>query len=129
MNWQEVIEFFGGATAIERLGLNVLNPPICSPVANAICECAIRTMRRECLAWLIPMSEVHLRAILKEWRAHYNGSRSHIALGPRVPDPPRRAAGLPAYQTPNRVREGFVVLAKSVLGGLHHEYSVTPEIV
>src|SRR5262245_7883993 len=31
MNWQEVIEFLGGATAIERLGLEVLNPPIWTP--------------------------------------------------------------------------------------------------
>jgi putative transposase len=114
--------------SIKRLGLKVLKAPICSPKANAICERSIGTIRRECLDWLIPMSEAHLRAILKEWRAHYNGPRPHMALGPGVLDPPRKAAALPTRQTPNRVREGLVVLAKSVLGGLHHEYSVAPAI-
>jgi len=33
----------------------------------------IGTIRRECLDWLIPLSESHLRFILKSWIAHYNG--------------------------------------------------------
>ena len=53
--------------SIERLGLKVLKAPFRSPKANAICERSIGTIRRECLDWLIPMSEAHLRAILKEW--------------------------------------------------------------
>jgi Integrase core domain len=73
---------------------------------------------------VIPKSEAHLRVILKEWRAHYNGSRPHMALGPGVPDLPAKAAAFPTQQSRHRIREGFVVLAKSVLGGLHHEYSV-----
>ena len=32
-----------------------------------MCERVIRTIRRECLDWLIPMSEGHLRATLREW--------------------------------------------------------------
>jgi putative transposase len=51
--------------SIERLGLKVLKSPLRSPLANAICERVIGTVRRECLNWLIPMSEAHLRAILK----------------------------------------------------------------
>jgi transposase InsO family protein len=37
--------------------------------------------RRLLLDWLIPLSESHLRSILKEWVAHYNGARPHAALG------------------------------------------------
>ena len=97
--------------------------------ANAICERSIGTIRRECLDWLIPMSEAHLRAILKDWRAYYNGSRPHMALGPGVPDPPAtKAATSPAQQSRHRIREGFVVLAKTVLAGLHHEYSAPPAV-
>jgi hypothetical protein len=55
---------------------------------NAICERVIGTIRRECLDWLTPLSESHLRFILKSWIAHYNGGRPHMALGPGVPDPP-----------------------------------------
>ena len=53
--------------------------PICSPTANAICERLIGTIRRECLDWLIPISEAHLRLLLREWGIHYNRSRLHMA--------------------------------------------------
>src|SRR5450755_522109 len=54
----------------------------------AICERVIGTIRRECLDWLVPLSEAHLRFTLKSWIAHYNGGRPHMALGPGIPDPP-----------------------------------------
>ena len=53
--------------SIERLGLRVLKSPPRSPMANAVCERLIGTIRRECLDWLIPISEPHLRSILKIW--------------------------------------------------------------
>ena len=53
--------------SIRALGLKVLRSPIASPKANSICERVIGTIRRECLDWMIPMSEAHLRVILKEW--------------------------------------------------------------
>jgi putative transposase len=108
--------------SIKRLGLKVLKSPPRSPMANAICERVIGTVRRECLDWLIPISESHLRLILKEWVAHYNRGRAHMALGPGVPDPPPVAA-LPADPS-SRHRLGAPggVCARSVLGGLHHEY-------
>jgi Integrase core domain len=109
--------------SIERLGLLVLKSPPRSPMANAICERAIGTIRRECLDWLIPISEAHLRAIVRDWKTHYNGWRPHMALGPGVPDPPAQAVRFQARKSRHRIREGLVVLAKSVLRGLHHEYS------
>ena len=67
--------------------IEVLRSPIASPKANSLCERVIGTARRECLDWLIPPSEAHLRAILKCWVTHYNRGRPHSALGPGVPDP------------------------------------------
>ena len=78
--------------SIRAMGLAVLRSPFSSPKANAICERVIGTIRRECLDWMIPMSEAHLRAILREWVAHYNGERPHSALGPGVPGPPAGSA-------------------------------------
>ncbi len=75
--------------SIVRLGVKVLKSPPQSPTANSICERVIGTIRRECLDWLIPLNESHLRSILKLWIAHYNTGRPHMALGPGVPDPPR----------------------------------------
>jgi transposase InsO family protein len=74
--------------SIAKLGVKVLKSPPRSPMANAICERVIGTIRRECLDWLIPLSESHLRSILKSWIPHYNRARPHMALGPGVPDPP-----------------------------------------
>jgi hypothetical protein len=42
------------------------------PQANAFCERLIGTVRRECLDWLIALSERHLRSVLQEGVAHYN---------------------------------------------------------
>jgi transposase InsO family protein len=44
---------------IATLGLTVLKSPPRGPMANAICERVIGTIRRECLDWLIPISELH----------------------------------------------------------------------
>jgi transposase InsO family protein len=114
--------------SIEALELRILKSPPQSPMANAICERLIGTIRRECLDWLIPISAAHLRSILKIWMGHYNNSRPHMALGPGVPDPPPKAAPFQAQQTRHRIVEGLVVLGKSVLGGLHHEYSLAPAV-
>jgi hypothetical protein len=73
---------------------------------------------------MIPMSEAHLRSILREWLIHYNRERPHSALGPGVPDPPARAAHVLQSASRHRMAAGVLVLAKSVLGGLHHEYSI-----
>jgi putative transposase len=51
--------------SIGRLGMRILKSPPQSPMANAICERVIGTIRRECLDWMIPLSESHLRWILK----------------------------------------------------------------
>ena len=110
--------------SIKALGFNVLKSPPRSPRANAICERVIGTIRRECLDWLIPLSERHLRAILKEWVAHYNGARVHKQLGPGVPDPPSGSLRIPKPQSRHRLAAGSFVVTKSILGGLHHEYSL-----
>jgi putative transposase len=107
------------------LGLAVLGSPFSSPKANAICERMIGMIRRECLDWMIPLSEAHLRSILREWVAHYNGGRPHRALGPGVPGPPAGSARTSKAQPRCRWTPGAFMRAKSVLGGLRHEYSVS----
>jgi len=114
--------------SIKGFGLSVRKSPPRSPMANAICERLIGTIRRECLDWLIPISESHLRSLLKGWASHYNGSRPHMALGPGVPDPPPKSAVPLTHQSRHRMAEALAVLAKSVLGGLHHEYSLAPSV-
>jgi transposase InsO family protein len=109
--------------SVERLGIRVLKSPPRSPMANAICERVIGTIRRECLDWLIPLSESHLRSSLKSWIRHYNIARPHMALGPGVPDPPPIHRDFPTPNSRHRRRESYAVRAIPILGGLHHEYS------
>ena len=110
--------------SIKALGIEVLRSPVASPKANAICERLIGTIRRECLDWMIPVSEGHLRMMLKAWVPHYNRGRPHSSLGPGVPDPPQELRAVPRSESRHRLAAGALVLAKSVLGGLHHEYSI-----
>jgi putative transposase len=110
---------------VGSFGLRVLRTPPRSPMANGICERVIGTVRRECLDWLIPLSEAHLRRVLKSWIAHYNRGRPHMALGPGVPDPP--ACVFRAMPKSRHSLDDFAsVRGKAVLGGLHHEYSIAP---
>jgi transposase InsO family protein len=106
---------------VEAMGVRVLKTPVQAPQANAYCERLIGTLRRECLDFLIPLNERHLRGLLREWVAHYNGGRPHASLGPGIPEP---YAGLPVLPRPTRhcLPEGHQIRATVVLGGLHHEY-------
>jgi hypothetical protein len=45
-------------------------------------------------------------------------------LGPGVPDPPEKDEAIPKLKTRHRLAADALVLVKSILGGLHHEYSV-----
>jgi putative transposase len=104
----------------------VLKSPPRSPKANAICERVIGTVRRECLDWLIPLSESHLRSILRMWIPHYNTGRPHMALGPGIPDPPPDYRDQFPSNSRHRRGESYSVGAKPILGGLHHEYFLAP---
>jgi putative transposase len=112
--------------SIAKLGVKVLKSPRRSPKANAICERVVGTIRRECLDWLIPLSEAHLRRILKLWIPHYNCGRPHMALGPGIPDPPTPDLIHPISDSRHRREESYSVHARSILGGLHHEYVRAP---
>jgi hypothetical protein len=69
-----------------------------------------------------------LPATLREWVRHYNEGRPRKTLGPGVPDPPKAASAISTSESRHRMAAGAVVLTKSVLGGLHHEYSLAPAI-
>jgi putative transposase len=112
---------------IRHLGLHVLKTPVRTPVANAICERVLGTLRRECLDFVIPFTETHVRRLLQGWVCHYNAGRPHMALGPGMPQP---LAELPAPLQEQRHRwpAHCRVVARPILGGLHHEYRLEEHV-
>jgi putative transposase len=109
-------------SALKAMDLKILKTPSQAPQANAFWERLIGTVRRECLDFLIPLNERHLRSLLKEWATHYNHGRPHSSLGPDIPDPGFRYQ----HNTPcgHHIPTGHHVVARAVLHGLHHEYGL-----
>jgi putative transposase len=106
---------------MRHLGLQMLKTPPQSPQANAVCERLLGTLRRECLDFLIPLTEDHLRRLLHEWVCHYNAGRPHMALGPGIPQPPTQSP-VPRQAHRHQLPKHLHLVARPVLGGLHHEY-------
>jgi putative transposase len=80
--------------------------------ANAICERFLGSVRRECLDHVVILSEQHLLAVLREYVVYFNECRPHQALRQRLPV---------GAANENTAGKGSVI-ARPVLGGLHHDY-------
>jgi putative transposase len=112
---------------VRHMGLRVLKTPVRTPVANAICERVIGTLRRECLDFVISRNECHLLGLLKEWVPHYNEGRPHMSLGPGIPQP---RSPLPVSHQVHRhqIPRGQRVVTRSVLNGLHQDYGLANQV-
>ncbi|MBL1120190.1 transposase [Streptomyces sp. 110] len=94
----------------------LLSPPR-APKANAVCERAVGTLRREVLDRILIYNEAHAVKVLTEYIRHYNQHRPHQSRQQRPPD----STELPALAnvtdlTPHRIER------RPVLGGLINEY-------
>jgi putative transposase len=94
--------------------VHVIKTPIRAPNADAHAERWVRTVRHECLDWLLIFGERQLRQTLQTYIDHYNRQRPHRALGLAAPDPPGALIAFP-HTTPVHVRRRD--------GGLLHEYA------
>ena len=99
-------------------GIRILASPPQAPIANAICERMIGTLRREVLDRVLIVNEHHLRRVLTEYLRHYNAARPHRALGQLTPAQAGTRPPEPVNLAEHRIRR------KQVLGGLTHEYYV-----
>jgi len=95
-------------------GAEVLITPVQAPNANAYAERWIRTVRAECLDWLLIVGRGHLEQVLQAYVEHYNVHRPHRALGL---EPPVPRVGPTAI-----TRDQRRVDRRDRLGGLLHEY-------
>jgi putative transposase len=106
---------------LKAFGLRVLRTLARAPQANAYCERLVGTVSRECLDFIIPLGEKQLGKVLAEWVTHYNQGRPHASLGPVIPEPAE--VFLPPQGRDRHFwAPGCKVVARAILGGLHHEY-------
>ena len=94
-------------------GIRAILTPVQAP--NAYAERSIRTVRSECLDWILILGTRHLQRVLRVYVDHYNHHRPHRGLELRSPDRAR----------PSRSTdwcESMRVQRRDRLGGLLHEY-------
>ena len=52
---------------VARMGVRILRTPVRAPKANSVCERSGGSLRRECLDFLIPLHERHLKLVLRQF--------------------------------------------------------------
>src|ERR1700732_4994050 len=101
-----------GAVVTRRLramGIRTSLTAPASPWQNGFAERLIGSIRREWLGHIVVRGEEHLRRILKNYAAYYNGVRTHRSLNKDAP-------------ISRPVQRFGVISSHAFLGGLHHHY-------
>ena len=91
--------------------IEILKTPVEAPRANVFCERFMGSLRRECLDYLLILSEQHLRRIVKDYITYFNRARPHQGIHQCIPCSP-----------PLSEQTGGEIVGIPVLGGLHHDY-------
>jgi transposase InsO family protein len=86
--------------------------PYQAPLANAICERFIGSVRRECLDHVLVLGVRQLVRILTDYIRHFNRARPHQGIEQRIPE---------ATQSPPGKQKTGKVIAFPVLNGLHRD--------
>jgi putative transposase len=95
--------------------IEVVKIPPRAPKANAYAERWVRTVRTECLDWVLVWNRRHLDRVLSQYLRHYNSARPHRGVDLTAPI----AAAEPTPATVDQIRR---IERADVLGGLIHEY-------
>jgi putative transposase len=93
-------------------GIEAVKIPPRSPRANPYAERFVLTTRTEVTDRMLIFGERHLRVVMTEYEAHYNGRRPHRSRELRPPRPDHPVADLSQHRIKRR----------PVLGGLFNEY-------
>jgi hypothetical protein len=60
--------------------IEIIKTPVQAPKANAVAERFVRTVRAECLDWLLIVNRRHLERVLRIFVEHYNSHTPHRSL-------------------------------------------------
>ena len=103
---------YGAAVARWLRAMGIRDKPIApgSPWQNGFAERLIGSIRRECTDHFIALGEGHLRRVLQSYAHYYNEARTHRSLNKDAPI--------------HRLAQCVgAIIARPILGGLHHQYS------
>jgi transposase InsO family protein len=78
---------------------------------NAYAERFVLSIKSECLDWIVPLGEGHLRRAIGEYVEHYHGERNHQGLH-----------NVLLKGTPTPANENGRVLRRERLGGVLNYY-------
>ena len=95
------------------MGIEGLPIPYGAPNANAHVERFNRTLREDALDHFVFFSENHIRRVMAEFITYYNRARPSQAIH-GIPDP--------YLELREAAKAGGRLVARPVLGGLHHDY-------
>jgi transposase InsO family protein len=98
------------------MGIRGIPIPYGAPNASPHIERFMGTLKRECFDHFIFLSEDHLRRTASTFIAHYNTGRVHQGIN----GIPALGPGVVLAREPPSVLSRLV--AKPILGGLHHDY-------
>ena len=94
-------------------GIEVLRTTYEAPKANAICERFLGSLRRECLDYILILSQRHLHHVVKEYQEYFNHTCPHQGIEQRIPCQQERGV---------RPQNSGDVVSHPFLGGFHHDY-------
>ena len=95
-------------------GIEILRTPFRAPQANGVAERFVRTVRSECLDWMLILNQQHLQSVLDVFVTHYNEHRPHRALSLASPKPRRASVASATGELRVHRRNRF--------GGVVHKY-------
>jgi len=102
------------AAVADGANIEIVDIPPRSPNCNAVMERFLRSTRNECHDHIMILGEDHARRVLREYAFDYfNTARPHQGIDQKIPK--QVDSGVEA-------NTGASVIARPILGGLHHDY-------
>jgi len=102
--------------AVARAAIELIHTPPYAPKSNAICERFVGSVRRECLDFLLIVSEAQAHRVVREYVTFFNHARPHQGIDQQILVP-AKVTLLPA----NANRK---VVGLPILHGLQHDYQI-----
>ena len=97
-------------TVFESQQTRIVPTPIRAPNANSYSERWVRSVREECLDWILILNEAHLQRVLNAYLAYYNKRRPHQGIEQQSPIP------RPEPAATGKVKR------RQILGGIINDY-------